>query len=118
MLKSPVQCLGRVGLVLNLSKTKLLTTQAQPPDQLLFDLDTCIDVIHGDATHKWLGCQLSMSGDQVADVEYHLQAASRAFWANQWVLCDRQMHAFVQQAHDGFDEFAAFVQQSDGVVHV
>ena len=26
--------------------------------------------------------------------------------------------AFVQQAHDGFDEFAAFVQQNDEVVHV
>ena len=32
-----------------------------------------------------------MSGDPVADVEYHLQAASRAFWANKWVLCDKQI---------------------------
>ena len=91
MLRSLVVYLRQVGLVLNASKTKLMTTQAQPPDRVWFQADSCIDVVHGSSSHRWLGCQLSMDGDHTADVEFHLHAAARAFWANKWILHDRHV---------------------------
>ena len=91
MLRSLVACLRQVGLVLNASKTTLMTTQAQPPDRVWLHADIYIDVVHGSSSHKWLGCQLSMDGDQTADFEFHLHAAARAFWANKWILCDKHV---------------------------
>jgi len=32
-----------------------------------------------------------MDGDQTADIEFHLHAAARAFWANKWILCDKHV---------------------------
>ena len=32
-----------------------------------------------------------MDGDHTADVEFHLHAAARAFWANKWILRDRHV---------------------------
>ena len=37
--------LREVGLILNVSKTKLLTTEAQPPDCICLDVETKIDVV-------------------------------------------------------------------------
>ena len=91
MLTSLVSCLRQVGLVLNASKSKLMTTQAQPPDRAWLHADIYIDVVHGSSSHKWLSCQLSMDGDQRADIEFHLHAAARAFWANKWILCDKHV---------------------------
>ena len=45
MLRSLVDALRNAGLILNVSKTKLLTTQAQPPDHVWLDVQTKIDVI-------------------------------------------------------------------------
>ena len=53
MLRSLVLYLRQVGLVLNASKTKLMTTQAQPPDRVWFQADSYIDVVHGNSSHKW-----------------------------------------------------------------
>eukprot|EP00439_Symbiodinium_sp_Y106_P050003 s837_g6.t1 len=91
MLRSLVVYLRQVGFVLDASKTKLMTTQAQPPDRVWFQADSYIDVVHGSSSHKWLGCQLSMDGDHTADVEFHLHAAARAFWANKLILRDRHV---------------------------
>ena len=95
MLRSLVSYLRQVGLVLNASKTKLMTTQAQPPDRVWLHADIYMDVVHGSSSQKWLGCQLSLDGDQTADIEFHLHAAAHAFWANKWILCDR-WHVLVQ----------------------
>ena len=46
ILRSFVSCLRQVGLVLNASDTKLMTTQAQPPDRVWFHADIYIDVAH------------------------------------------------------------------------
>ena len=89
MLRSLVDALRNAGLILNVSKTKLLTTQAQPPDHVLLDVQTKIDVIR--TSHKWLGYCLCLPEDQDADVEPHLSAAARAFWANKWILCDEHV---------------------------
>ena len=32
-----------------------------------------------------------MDGDQTADIEFHLHAAARAFWAKKWILCDKHV---------------------------
>ena len=91
MVRSLILCLRQVGLILNASKTKLMTTQAQPPNRVWLHEETYIDIVRDGSTHKWLGCQLSMSGDQTSDVEFHLHAAARAFWANKWILCDKHV---------------------------
>ena len=67
----------------------MLTTQAQPPDHVWLDVQTKIDVIR--TSHKWLGCCLCLPEDQDADVELHLSAAARAFWANKCILCDKHV---------------------------
>ena len=45
MLRSLVDALRNVGFILNVSKTKLLTTQAQPTEHVWVDLQTKIDII-------------------------------------------------------------------------
>ena len=54
MLRSMVDALRSVGLVLNVKKTTCLTTEEQPPDLIRLDIDTCIEVVR--TCHKWLGC--------------------------------------------------------------
>ena len=82
LLTSLVDELAAVGLMLNADKTVALTTEAQPPDKLLLPSGVCIKRVN---SHKWLGCILST--DVVKqDQEYHLQAATRAFFASRWIL--------------------------------
>ena len=76
--------------MLNTSKTVMMT-QAQPPPRVWLDASTCIDVICNTSSHRWLGCQLTMRGQLDADVDFHLQAASRAFWSKKWILCDKKV---------------------------
>ena len=91
VLDNLVHHLARVGLILNAAKTVALTTEAQPPETLVTPAGTVIKVIERTSAQKWLGCMLSahMSGDHGLDVDYHLQAASRAFYANRWILTDK-----------------------------
>ena len=53
----------------------------------------CLLSLSGLSTHKWLGCLVSRrgSGHTTADVEFHLSSASRAFYANQQTLCDKNV---------------------------
>ena len=46
-----------------------------------------------EAGHKWLGCMLSAAGSKnaILDIDYHLQSASRAFFANKWILLSRNV---------------------------
>ena len=93
MLDALVTCLGQVGLKLNTSKTKVLTTQAQPPSTLTTPAGLELEVLEQTKTHKWLGCLLSTlnMGNRQQDVNYRLQNASRAFQANKWILCDKNV---------------------------
>ena len=83
--------LAAVSLLLNESKTKLLTTHAQPPKTITTPRGMSVAVVDRDGCHKWLGCILSGSnkGSHRLDLEYHLQAASRAFFANRNILCNK-----------------------------
>ena len=85
-------CIGRCGfLILNADKTKLLTTQAQPPKTITTPRGVSVAVVDRDGCHKWFGCILSGNnkGSHRPDLEYHLQAASRAFFANRNILCNK-----------------------------
>ena len=44
-------------------------------------------------TQKWLGCILTAQGSKLhhVDVKHHLQQASKAFFANHWILKDHQV---------------------------
>ena len=91
LLDEPVRSLAQVGLTLNLKKTKILTTQAQPPPQLQTHGGVTVDVLDRVSTHKWLGCLLHAGGCHDADIDFHFQAALRAFNANRWMLTDRHV---------------------------
>ena len=85
-----VENLAAVGLQLNAQKTKVLTTQAQPPSQLQTPNGLTMSVLDRESSHKWLGCMLMTSTVQTTtcDVECRLQAAAKVFNANTWILCD------------------------------
>ena len=93
MLDTLVEELATVGLVLNASKTIVLPSEAQPAATIITPAGTSLKVLSRSASHKWLGCMLSTgaSHDDGADLEYHLQCANRAFYANRWLLCDRNV---------------------------
>ena len=74
-------------------KTKVLTTEAQPPSCLCILGADPIQVLEREGCHKLLGCRLSTAtSDAVtADLDFHLQNASEAFWKHKWVLCDKNV---------------------------
>ena len=91
LLDELVVALADEGLILNADKTKLLTTQAQPPKTITTPRGVSVAVVDRDGCHKWLGCILSGNneGSHRPDLEYNLQAASRAFFANRNILCNK-----------------------------
>ena len=93
LLDKLVQFLGDAGLKLNAEKTVLITTQAQPPPFLTTSTGAVIKVKQKESGHKWLGCMLSAGGSQnsTVDIDYHLQSASRAFFANKWIFLSRNV---------------------------
>ena len=64
LLDELIAALGRVGLVLNASKTVVMTTEAQPPKQLFTNDGTSIKVLARQEAHKWLGCLLAVGGSE------------------------------------------------------
>ena len=72
MLDTLVTCLGQVGLKLNASKTKVLTTQTQPPSTLTTPAGLELEVLERTKSHKWLGCFSSMinMGNRQQDMNY------------------------------------------------
>ena len=80
-----------VGLLLNGDKTVVLTNEAQPPSHLWTPTGVKLQVKNGSGGHKWLGCILGVgkAGRTSLDINHHLQAASKAFFANKGILCDR-----------------------------
>ena len=93
LLDKLVQFLGNAGLKLNAEKTVLITTQAQPPPFLTTSTGAVIKVKEKELGHKWLGCMLSSAGSKSAtlDIDYHLQSANRAFFANKWIFLSRNV---------------------------
>ena len=93
LLDELVVALADVGLILNQDKTKLITTQTQPPTTITTPGGLTVAVVDQDGCHKWLGCILSGNnrGSHRLDLEYHLQAASKTFFANRNILCNKSV---------------------------
>ena len=98
MLETLMEELACVGLCLNASKTVVLTNEAQPPSCLILTNQEAIVVKANNVGHKWLGCILSAGADgrSTLDITFHLQAASRAFFANKQILCDKKVRLAVR----------------------
>ena len=98
MLETLMEELACVGLCLNAGKTVVLTIEAQPPNCLTLTNHETIVVKGNDVGHNWLGCILSAGaeGRSTLDIAYHLQAASRAFFANKQILCDKKVRLAVR----------------------
>ena len=56
LLDELVVALADVGLILNQDKTKLITTQVQPPTTITTPGGLSVAVVDRDGCHKWLGC--------------------------------------------------------------
>ena len=93
LLDKLVQFLGDAGLKLNAEKTVLITTEAQPPPCLTTSTGAVIKVKEKESGHKWLGCMLSSAGSKsgALDIDYHLQSANRAFFANKSIFLSRNV---------------------------
>ena len=52
-----------------------------------------MEILERDRAQKWLGCMISThtDGSHGLDLEHHLQAASRAFYANKSILSDKSV---------------------------
>ena len=85
LLDDLVRKLQKIGLQLNAAKTVVLTSGVQPPCSLHKNNGTVLRVLQQEEAHKWLGCMISAARSR----NTHLQAASRAFHANKWILCDK-----------------------------
>ena len=85
--------LSQVGLILNASKTLVLTNEAQPPEHLQLPSGERIAILEHDCGQKWLGCILTAQGSKLrhVDAKHHLQQVSKAFFANRWILQDHQV---------------------------
>ena len=72
-------------------KTVVLTSEVQPPSFLHTHNGSKLRVLQQQEAHKWLGCMISAAGSRNThlDLQHHLPAASKAFHANKWILCDK-----------------------------
>ena len=93
LLDKLVKNLATVGFQLNAEKTKIVTSQAQPPATLQTPNGLTISIVDQESSHKWLGCMLTTTLEKSTtwDVDHRLQSASRVFNANRWILCDSRI---------------------------
>ena len=91
LLDDLVHKLQNIGLQLNTGKPVVLTSEVQPPSFLHTHNGSKLRVLQQQEAHRWLGCMISAAGsrNRHLDLQHHLQAASRAFHANKWILCDK-----------------------------
>ena len=104
-----VSAFAAVGLVLNASKTVVLTTEAQPPKSLVTPCGISLKVVDNLVGHKWLGCMLTtrQSCNHSVDASFHVQSARRSFFANRWIPCDRNVR--VNDSSNFFDKVVSSV---------
>ena len=65
---------------------------AQAPGQIETPSGLKLDVVSRESAHRWLGCMLSAGGPRARelDIDHHLQAAAKAFYANRGALCEKR----------------------------
>ena len=61
--------------------------------QLITPTSQIVDILLSNDVHLWLGCLASYRGSRAAsaDVDFHVQVASDALFANTCFLCDRNI---------------------------
>ena len=93
MVDAVVTCLMEVGLALNASKTQIVTTQAQPGKTVTTQNGLEREILDATKAQKWLRCLLSTlnAGNREADLDFRVQATSKAFHANRRILCDQNV---------------------------
>jgi len=66
---------------------------AQPPPLPATDSGLKLTILQRNVGQKWVGCMLTAAGTQLPhiDLEYHLQQASKSFYATRWILLDRSV---------------------------
>ena len=92
LLDDLVHKLQNIGLQVNTGKTVVfLTSEVHPPFFLYTDNGSKLRVLQQQEAHKWLGCMISAAGSRNThlDLQHHVQAASKVFHANKWILCDK-----------------------------
>ena len=91
LLDDLVHKLQNIGLQLNTGKPVVFSSEVQPPSFLHTHNGGKLRVLQQQEAHKWIGCMISAAGsrNRHLDLQHHLQAASRAFHANKWILCDK-----------------------------
>ena len=64
-----------------------------PPQHLQLPSGEGIAILEPNSGQKWLRCILTAQGCKLhhADVKHHLQQASKAFFANCWILQDHRV---------------------------
>ena len=82
-----------VALLLNSNKTVVLINEAENPSHLWTHTSIKLQVENGSGGHTWLGCirGVGEAGRTSLDINHHIQAASKAFFANKTTLCDRSV---------------------------
>ena len=93
LLHDLVTALSQVGLILNATKTVVLTNEAQAPQNFQLPSGEKIAILEHNSGQKWLGCILTAQSSKLhhVDVKHHLQQASKAFFAIRWILTDHQV---------------------------
>ena len=96
MLGELIGALQEVGLVLNASKTFVLTTEAQPPTSLRLQNGAEVSVLPRHGGHKWLGyfpttkkykkCTRTDFGCGTS-----FASVARAWFVHKWMLCDKNI---------------------------
>ena len=71
-----------------------------------------MEILERDRAHKWLGCMISThtDGSHGLDLEHHLQAAARAFYANKSILFDKSVSIAQRLAY--FDAMVSWPSQN------
>ena len=67
-----VTALSQVGLILNASKTVVLTNEAQPPQHLQLPSRERIAILEHNSSQKWLGCIVTAQSSKL----YHVATAA------------------------------------------
>ena len=82
LLHDLVTALSQVGLILNATKTVVLTNEAQPPQHLQLPSGERIAILEHNSGQKWLSCILTAQSSKLhhVDVKHHLQQASKGIF--------------------------------------
>ena len=83
----------KLVLFWTLGRQKSWRRRANTQQELLSPGGIVVEILERDRAHKWLGCMISTrtDGNHGLDLEHHLQAASRAFYANKSILSDKSV---------------------------